>query len=1395
MFIFMLQVNLLVASGFVTAYVTSKEQPLFNHPVRSALKPQLAPPASQDSKSGTFLYHVKGEEGLFYYHLFRAKDSDAVQELFGAMKEQSASSRTIDRDRDREVPQRSLSSAAALTSIGADISPSSSHFFEVLYVGKTKIVQSKVPESFIDDVLVKFRSHGLEKSRSTASSLLAECQKLKQQSSASNLFANNRRDSVDSNQSGGELSGSVENVVGNGIIGGGSAGPMLLQSPMSPMSPMSPGQLCLPGTTSESVPPSPCEPPPGAIGNGNGQQLAAEAAAIGVMRSRAASTGSVLTARRDSVRDVDDLNRTMLFQVGRLDLRLISPDRKKVLLHKQLRDVASCVQGVNNPEHFGFICRDSSGDRYICYIFKCQSDSVSDDLVAAITQAFMASSDGLPVKRERHAILSCEHCPMVWYSKLCQDVDGQNDRKTQSIIFSRLEMLPEEEQEIIVTKYKGAEAANGIGSGTSLADQNQFLMMLLRAHCEAKQTRHVHDTAENRSEFLNQYLSVGVGSTIFMKAKRSLTNSFDHLMKRKGSKDDFGLGSQGNLSGNQSHKSGNQSPVGSSAPLPMVDTTPESNRPRSLRVSPEQQASLSAANAAAIAASPKSPMMDIFLKVGNSPKMSPENDGTNRHHQSGSWRQAILNRVQTPGKDQESREAAKHANLSAAGRGAQYAPAPKKTKEELRELWKKAINQQLILIRMEKENAKLRVRQEEATVKRIKLEYDELSSCNRQLVEVWDLLVSKESRVSTKCDSQMLLQAIKQGVPRGKRGEVWQFLAEQFCMKQPPLDTHDFPNYNTSYELLLKQLTSQQHAILIDLGRTFPNHPYFSSPLGPGQLALFNLLKAYSLLDHEVGYCQGLSFVAGVLLLHMSEDTAFFLLRHLMFRRGLRKLYLPDMAALQLHLYQLSRLLHDRLRSIYNHFDKHEVSPTLYAAPWLLTLFASQFPLGFVTRVFDLLFLESSEVIFRVALALLEEHQDQLLCCDSFEEIMEYLKTKVPAVDSATLDRVMKRVFYPDMELGKQLNEYRVEYQVLQEEMLSVKPQMENLEKLELVNKQLTQQNVHLNEQLEIAMSNLQRMETTRSHYQSNVHKLESQNRSLEVTIATLGSFIQQLIDSRTDIEIPGDVRRIVAQLSLAEKRRSNNLRSFPSRIAEDGTVGNGNPPRGSDMKKSNSAGVKEVRLVKTNSMIEPPYPLKSALSQPNLGTKLEKVSSFFANSHNHIKQQRAQIAAMRVNDGSNERLNNNIVTGGGSVNEANDENDPKTVNIDIQITDNSGPGDNGLIHAGNDNGLRIDALAGLEKSISLPRNTKILKSSKSAYELGSVKKIPTTKLEDTISESMTNLSGTMHPFDTCSDVNFKYGGTTKLKSIKPVRTGSGQNGQSDSTNKELQQNPQILSR
>lgn len=129
-----------------------------------------------------------------------------------------------------------------------------------------------------------------------------------------------------------------------------------------------------------------------------------------------------------------------------------------------------------------------------------------------------------------------------------------------------------------------------------------------------------------------------------------------------------------------------------------------------------------------------------------------------------------------------------------------------------------------------------------------------------------------------------------------------------------------------------------------------------------------------------------------------------------MFKLKMRTKYLKDMKNFQLQLYQLSRLVKDELPEIYDWFDKNEVPSTLYAAPWILTIFSSQFPLGFVVRVFDLLFLQSSDVIFKFAVGLLSVHKDELLRLDSFEDIMDYLKTTATDMDANTMDKILKLV-------------------------------------------------------------------------------------------------------------------------------------------------------------------------------------------------------------------------------------------------------------------------------------------------------------------------------------------------------------------------------------------------
>uniref|UniRef100_A0A3B3C1Q2 TBC1 domain family member 1 n=1 Tax=Oryzias melastigma TaxID=30732 RepID=A0A3B3C1Q2_ORYME len=458
--------------------------------------------------------------------------------------------------------------------------------------------------------------------------------------------------------------------------------------------------------------------------------------------------------------------------------------------------------------------------------------------------------------------------------------------------------------------------------------------------------------------------------------------------------------------------------------------------------------------------------------VGESPLRS------HRH----SWRQQIFLRVSTPQKGTDSSELVdpclEGSRLSVGqmcvGSGDSIMNAvpeesAKKSKEELRELWRKAILQQILLLRMEKENQKLQASENNLQNKRLKLDYEEITPCLKEVTLVWEKMLGTPGRAKVKFDTETIHAAVAQGVPRQHRGEIWKFLSEQYLLRQTVPARP--PSNPTPYKELLKQLTSQQHAILIDLGRTFPSHPYFQAQLGAGQLSLYNILKAYSLLDPEVGYCQGLSFIAGVLLLHMGEEDAFNMLKFLMYDIGLRKQYRPDMIILQIQMYQLSRLLHDYHRDLHGHFEQQEIGPSLYATPWFLTLFASHFPLGFVARVFDMLFLQGPEVIFKVALSLLGSHKPLILQHDSLESIVDFIKTTLPNLGLVQMEKTINQVC--EMDVSKQLQAYEVEYHVLQDELQDTPPtlnQQQRAAQLERTNQSLRQQNLDLLEELQVLL-------------------------------------------------------------------------------------------------------------------------------------------------------------------------------------------------------------------------------------------------------------------------------------------------------------------------------------
>ncbi|XP_028317468.1 TBC1 domain family member 1 isoform X3 [Gouania willdenowi] len=512
---------------------------------------------------------------------------------------------------------------------------------------------------------------------------------------------------------------------------------------------------------------------------------------------------------------------------------------------------------------------------------------------------------------------------------------------------------------------------------------------------------------------------------------------------------------------------------------------------------------------------PESKSSDVAALSSPSAAYGVDSPSCSHRH---SWRQQIFLRVATPQKSSDTIDRGDPCLEVAGGASGDSSMRAvpeervRRSKEELRELWQKAILQQILLQRMERENQKLQASESNLQNKRLKLDYEEITPCLKEITLVWEKMLATPGKAKVKFDPETIHAAVTQGVPRQHRGEIWKFLSEQFVLRQTVPSRP--PSNHTPYKELLKQLTSQQHAILIDLGRTFPTHPYFQAQLGAGQLSLYNILKAYSLLDPEVGYCQGLSFIAGVLLLHMGEEDAFNMLKFLMYDVGLRKQYRPDMIILQIQMYQLSRLLHDYHRDLYSHLERQEIGPSLYATPWFLTAFASHFPLGFVARVFDMLFLQGSEVIFKVALSLLGSHKPLILQHESLESIVDFIKTTLPNLGLVQMEKTINQVC--EMDISKQLQAYEVEYHVLQDELLDTPPNLSHHQRaaqLERTNQSLRQQNLDLLEELQVSHARACSLEAQVEALVQGEMRLKEQLSVLEQEKKHLASTVTRLQD------------------------------------------------------------------------------------------------------------------------------------------------------------------------------------------------------------------------------------------------------------------------------------------
>lgn len=211
---------------------------------------------------------------------------------------------------------------------------------------------------------------------------------------------------------------------------------------------------------------------------------------------------------------------------------------------------------------------------------------------------------------------------------------------------------------------------------------------------------------------------------------------------------------------------------------------------------------------------------------------------------------------------------------------------------------------------------------------------------------------------------------------------------------------------------------------------------------------------------------------------------------------------------------------------------------------------------------------------------------------------------------------------------------------------------------------------------------------------QNQIHSLQSQVQSLEVTVETLGQFLSNLIDNRHDIELPGEIRRIVQQINNVEQRKKQPL------INEK--------KMGKSLSVNSHLGLRVLEE------------LNESLESPS-----KKKSQFFGNTYEQIRQQKAGMKLNKLeSDGKRDEMKLPDF-------------------VEKAINNMTSP-------------IEVDS------GVCTP--------------LSPTQSIINPTPSPSLSEKVENIVviEEMHPFSGCGDVNFKFNGTTQLKSIRPVHNRAG---------------------
>ena len=235
------------------------------------------------------------------------------------------------------------------------------------------------------------------------------------------------------------------------------------------------------------------------------------------------------------------------------------------------------------------------------------------------------------------------------------------------------------------------------------------------------------------------------------------------------------------------------------------------------------------------------------------------------------------------------------------------------------------------------------------------------------------------------------------------------------------------------YSKYIKQTLDKEKSInLIDLDieRTFPYMGVFKKDSQLGE-NLKEILRIFVVARPDIGYVQGLSYIAGTLLLHMEKFQAFVCFMNIILSPNILPFYLLDEKNIKKRLDLFYDIFKINLPELFDHFKENEIMPEHYLLEWFMTLYTRNVYIDLSFRIWDIYMIEGIISLYKSAIVIFSIHQKDYLEME-FSDIMNHLKnleTNKYNVDKFV--EAMNKVKFNDKIMNKihQLNEEYLLYE------------------------------------------------------------------------------------------------------------------------------------------------------------------------------------------------------------------------------------------------------------------------------------------------------------------------------------------------------------------------------